>query len=74
MVGAMTVTVRPMLPADLAAAAAVGAAGMGFQLDDAGQERRWSDNGGNEKRKPHEIGPYSLLPVSFTPSREIFLP
>jgi len=43
MVGAMTVTVLLMLPPDLTAAAAVGAAGMGFELDGAEQERRWSE-------------------------------
>ncbi|MDQ2896030.1 MAG: GNAT family N-acetyltransferase [Actinomycetota bacterium] len=39
----MTVTVRAMLPADLPAASAVGAAGMGFELGGAEEERRWSE-------------------------------
>ncbi len=43
MVGAMTVTVRAMLPADLPEACAVGAAGMGFELESIEQERRWAE-------------------------------
>jgi hypothetical protein len=42
-VGAMSLTVRAMEPADLPIAAAVGAAGMGFELEGEAEERRWQE-------------------------------
>src|SRR5664279_153153 len=42
-VDAMPLTVRPMGPADLPIAAAVGAAGMEFELEGEEVERRWQE-------------------------------